>query len=187
MNHYMEVAVLPDPDFTPAIVLGALFGRLHRALVELRADDIGVSFPQYQEHVRDLGTSLRMHGTIERLTKLNGLGWTQGVADHITVSALREVPSEATHRVVRRRQFKTSAERLRRRRMRRHGETHEEAKARIPEEFNQTITTPFLTIRSVSTSQSFALFVEHGPIAPAPVAGTFSTYGLSPIATVPWF
>ncbi|WP_152482130.1 type I-F CRISPR-associated endoribonuclease Cas6/Csy4, partial [Dickeya sp. DW 0440] len=35
--------------------------------------------------------------------------------------------------------------------------------------------------------QPFLLFVEHGPLQDTPVAGVFSSYGLSATATIPWF
>lgn len=46
---------------------------------------------------------------------------------------------------------------------------------------------PWLNLRSLSTGQSFRLFIRHGELLSAPVVGMFSTYGLSATATVPWF
>lgn len=44
---------------------------------------------------------------------------------------------------------------------------------------------PWLNLRSLSTGQSFRLFIRHGELLSAPVVGMFSTYGLSATATVP--
>jgi len=46
---------------------------------------------------------------------------------------------------------------------------------------------PWLNLRSLSTGQSFKLFIRHGDLLSTPVSGMFTTYGLSATATVPWF
>ena len=107
--------------------------------------------------------------------------------DHVEWTDLRPVPSDAQHRVVHRRQFKTSADRLRRRRMQRKGETAEQAMAAIPDGVERHPDLPFVQLRSASTGQPFRLCVEHGPLCAQPVPGAFNTYGLAHAATVPWF
>lgn len=42
-------------------------------------------------------------------------------------------------------------------------------------------------VKSLSNGQSFLLFIEQGMLRSTPTAGEFSAYGLSAIATVPWF
>ncbi len=79
---------------------------------------------------------------------------------------------------MRRRQFKTNADRLRRRRMQRKGETAEQAAAAIPDTVERRPDLPFVQLRSSSTGQPFCLCVEHGPLQPLPVAGAFNAYGL---------
>ncbi|MQM40071.1 CRISPR-associated endonuclease Cas6f/Csy4 [wastewater metagenome] len=169
------------------MLLGALVSKLHRGLVDIDADDIGISFPAHQTDPRTLGDVLRLHGTANRLHALTGLRWLTGMRDHVDHGGIRAVPDGAAHRVVRRRQYKTNAERLRRRRMRRHGETYEQACAQVPDSVERRVATPFVTVRSSSTGRAFSLFIEHGDCSPDPVPGAFSTYGLSRTATVPWF
>jgi CRISPR-associated endonuclease Csy4 len=89
--------------------------------------------------------------------------------------------------VVRRVQAQSSADRIRRRQMKRHGWTEEEARARIADSVEQQLALPYLTLRSQSTGQHFRLFIDHLPCQPAPVAGPFNAYGLSSTATIPWF
>ncbi|WP_018719046.1 type I-F CRISPR-associated endoribonuclease Cas6/Csy4 [Arhodomonas aquaeolei] len=187
LDHYLDIRVLPDPEFQQSMLLGALVSKLHRGLVGIDADDIGISFPAHQTDPRTLGDVLRLHGTADRLHELTGLRWLTGMRDHVDRGGIRAVPDGAAHRVVRRRQYKTSAERLRRRRMRRHDETYEQACAQVPDSVERQVTTPFVTVRSSSTGRAFSLFIEHGDCGPDPVPGAFSTYGLSRTATVPWF
>jgi CRISPR-associated endonuclease Csy4 len=113
--------------------------------------------------------------------------WLTGMADHVALNGREDVPDGAAHRVVCRRQFKTSAERLRRRRAKRHNESLEHARAQIPDSVEREVSLPFATLRSLSTGQRFSLFIEHGEIRNTPAQGTFNRYGLSQEATVPWF
>lgn len=187
MDAYIEVRLLPDPEFPLSFLFGALYGKFHRALVMLASDDIGVSFPDYSLSPRTLGNRLRLHGTETALSRLMALDWLSGMADHVQCSEVLPVPEAVHHRTVARRQFKTSSERLRRRRMKRKGETHAQAAHAIPDSAKQTPHLPFVHIRSNSTGQSFALFIELGEMTDQPVPGRFNSYGLSRQATVPWF
>ena len=67
MDHYQDVRVLPDPEFSEPTLLSALFAKLHRALAAYGKGDIGISFPQMQ---RMPGAILRLHGSHEALTAL---------------------------------------------------------------------------------------------------------------------
>ena len=188
-THYIDLILLPDPEFSHAHLLGALLSKLHRALVQLKASDIGVSFPQHVNAPlgkRTLGAVLRLHGTPAALQLLMAEPWLKGMRDHVQVSELAAVPAGAQHRLVQRRQFKTNAERLRRRRMQRKGETAEQALAAIPDSMEHKPNLPFAQLRSSSTGQPFCLFVEHGALQPQAL-GSFNTYGLGLGATVPWF
>ncbi len=189
-THYIDITLLPDPEFSHAHLLGALVAKLHRALVQLGTDNIGVSYPQHVNAPlpkRTLGTVLRLHGTPPDLQQLMALPWLQGMRDHTKFSAPNPVPPHAQHRTVRRRQFKTSAERLRRRRMQRKGETAEQAAEAIPDCVERKPSLPYVQLRSSSTGQPFFLFIEHSPLEPMAVDGGFNAYGLSSGATIPWF
>lgn len=184
-THYIDITLLPDPEFSHVHLLGALVAKLHRVLVQLRSEDIGVSFPEHRP--RNLGAVLRLHGNEAALQALMAEPWLQGMRDHVRLAELAGVPAGAAHRQVTRRQFKTSAERLRRRRMRRKGETHEQARAAIPDSVERRPELPFVQLRSASTDQPFCLFIEHGPELEQASAGSFNSYGLSLGASIPWF
>lgn len=186
MDHYLDIQTQPDPEFPTNTLLGALVSKLHRGLVALEADDIGISFPDHEQKP-PLGSRLRLHGTQGRLQTLMEQNWLRGMRDHVIAADISAVPDGTSHRIVRRRQYKTNVERLRRRRMKRHQETHEEAAQHIPETVERRVRTPFVVVRSQSTGQAFSLFIEHGEIQNQPVPGRFSTYGLSGEATIPWF
>lgn len=186
-THYIDLIVVPDPETNATQLLGVLYGRLHLTLVQQRRDDIGVSFPRYSMTPRGIGSVLRLHGLAIALENLMAADWMKGVRDHVRASGIQSVPEGASHRNISRKQFKTNVERLRRRRMRRKGETEEQARSAIPIHVERNTGLPFVHLRSSSTGQAFCLFVALGAIRAEPVIGEFNSYGLSGRATVPWF
>lgn len=187
MDHYLDIGLLPDPEFSAPMLMSALYSKLHRALVTQKSNAIAISFPQYQLKPKSLGSVLRIHGSASALTQLQALEWLKGMRDHTSLTAIQPVPAEARHQVVKRRQYKTNAERLRRRRMKRKGETYEQALQAIPDSVERRPDLPFLTLRSASTEQTFCLFIDQSAPQDQAKAGEFSCYGLSQGATVPCF
>lgn len=187
MDHYLDIQLLPDLEFTEATLMSALYSKLHRALVTAKSKDIGISFPGYQRKPKKLGQILRVHGSQTTLAQLQSMEWLKGMRDHSVIADIRLVPENAHHCRVARRQFKTNAERLRRRRMKRKDETYEQALLAIPDSVEQKSDLPFLSLRSASTGQTFYLFIDQSAPQEQTVAGEFSSYGLSQQATVPFF
>lgn len=185
MDAYLELQLLPDPEFPPAMLMNALFAKLHRVLVGHGEGRIGISFPDVG--TEQLGQRLRLHGQAGDLEKLMASNWLQGMRDHLAALAIRPVPDGAKHRIVRRVQAQSSPERLRRRLIRRKGIGEEEARAAIPDSAAQLLALPSLLITSQSTQQQFRLFIEHQPVQTSPTPGCFSSYGLSNQASIPWF
>ena len=187
LTHYLDIYLRPDPEFPASQLLAELYAKLHRAFVQLHSEDLAVSFPGYSDKPLGLGQTLRVLGAAERLRQLMASPWLCGMTDHVQVSALAAVPADAAHCKLRRVQAKSSPERLRRRQIKRHGLTAEQARERIPDSAVESLKLPFLPLHSASTGQSFMLFLRLGPPCASAVAGGFNTYGLSTTATTPWF
>jgi len=186
-SHYVDLTVVPDTETGVPPLLGALYDKLHRALVQQRLDSIGVSFPKYSVIPRNLGETLRLHGDEAVLHGLLAGDWMRSVRDHVRSTGTTPVPAGAAHRVVRRRQFKTNAERLRRRRMQRKGETAEQAARAIPDSAAHTPNLPYVHLRSLSTGQPFCMFIALSSLQSEPIHGRFNAYGLGQDCTIPWF
>jgi len=192
MNHYVDIHLREDPEFAAHQLMEALYAKLHRALVARAAQgaggDLGVSFPGHKPGAQYLGTHLRLHGSAASLSALLATDWLLGMRDHIDLSATpKPVPPDATHRTVQRQQVDSNPERLRRRLLRRHPLTEQEAQARIPDSAACRLRLPFVQLKSTSTGQTYKLFIRHSPEQIAPTLGGFNTYGLSQGATIPWF
>lgn len=184
MDHYIDIKILPDPEFLETTLINALFSSLHRALVRYGKGDIGVSFPKFK---KTLGDIIRLHGSKLALEHLMSERWLNGLTDYIQVAPIEPIPVGVKYRLVRRVQVKSSVYRLQRRSVAKGWLTQEEAEAKITLDKEQRLNLPFLQIKSKSSGQTFRLFVEHGELADRPIVGKFSTYGLSNKATVPWF
>lgn len=187
MDCYIDLRVLPDPEFSVPQLMNALFAKLHRGLHDLRRNDVGVSFPDVERSKHGLGPRLRLHGSAEALDRLMALGWLTGMRDHLDIGLATPVPPQAKHRCISRVQVDSSPERLRRRLMKRHGLDEKAALARIPDNAAKRSVLPFLYLRSNGSGHHFRLFIHHGPLQDAPRPGSFNAYGLSSTATVPWF
>ena len=186
-THYLDITVVPDLEASGPQIIGVLYGNLHEMLVQKRVSNIGVSFPRYNLRPRAIGDVLRVHGRREDLVQLVVQDWLKGVRDHVRMTDVRPVPFGVKHRTVSRKQFKTNAERLRRRRMRRKGETVDQAKQAIPSTVERVPNLPYVHLKSRSTGQNFRLYIRLGPLQDTPREGTFNSYGLDGAATIPWF
>jgi CRISPR-associated endonuclease Csy4 len=175
LTHYLDIHLRPDPEFPAAHLLSALYAKLHRALVLMGGKQIAVCFPEMSH--RDVGSQMRLLGPADALDKLMALDWPRGMRDHAQFDELATL-----HRV----QAKSSAERLRRRQMKRHGLSYEQACVRVPEGKGRLLNLPFVQLSSGSSGQKFSLYLQMKPAAAA-MEGVFNTYGLSHTATIPWF
>ncbi|MBI2277553.1 MAG: type I-F CRISPR-associated endoribonuclease Cas6/Csy4 [Dechloromonas sp.] len=187
MDSYIELQLLPDPEFPATTLMNALFAKLHRGLVSTGEGRIGISFPDVERKEAGVGSRLRLHGLAGDLERLMSVNWLQGVRDHLACSPINAIPENANHRVVRRVQAKSSPERERRRLIVRKGISQEAAVLAIPDGAGERLSHPFVLLTSQSTQQQFRLFIEHRPLQREAVPGFFSAYGLGTKATVPWF
>ncbi len=188
MDHYQDLLILPDSEFSAPILLNALFAKLHRSFVRIDNRTVGISFPRVDPEKPHLGNILRLHGRAMDLARLMEADWRSGMRDHLEINDVAPVPVGCKYCRVKRVQVKSNAERLRRRYAKRHLEaTAEEINRLIPDALEKRVHLPYLRLKSTSTGQSFRLFLRHEEPQSDMVAGGFNAYGLSETATIPWF
>lgn len=185
MEYYLEIKVLPDPEFKETVLMNALFSKLHRALVTIKNETIGISFCQANE--KSLGNTLRLHGTDKELNQLNDLKWLKGLSDYTICSDLQPTPNSTKYRIVKRVQAKSNLERLKRRSIKKGWLTKLEADKKFSNKLAQTLELPYLQLQSSSTGQAFKIFIHQGELLEKPIVGKFNAYGLSNEGTIPWF
>jgi CRISPR-associated endonuclease Csy4 len=187
MSHYLDILLLPDPEFPVHQLLAALYSKLHRALVDFGSNNIAVSFPDYSAKPASLGSRLRLIGPQIALERLMVTGWLRGMRDHVELTALAAVPAHAAPHTLVRVQAQSNPERLRRRQIRRHGLTEASALEQVPDSAVEKLRLPFVQLTSASTGQTFRLYLRLSEAHRQSTPGPFNTYGLSHTATIPWF
>lgn len=184
LQHYIDIKILPNPHLSESVLMNELFSRLHTALVEHGNEEVGVSFP-CANHT--LGSCLRLHGNQSSLGRLMMASWIGRLEEYISVSLVKEIPkSIEEYYTIKRVQIKSSAERIRRRYVKKGWLTQEEADCKIQESIEKRSSLPYVIMKSQSTGQKFRLFIEQISNQ-KPVNGKFSCYGLSDTTTIPWF
>ncbi len=197
MDYYIDIRLRPDPEFKPTVLMNALYAKLHKVLVQLKATQIGVSFPLHGTKdasgkvIRHLGEILRVHGPQAALAQLQAQSWIGAMSESVQVMPISVIPTQVQHRSVRRVQIQSSPERIQRRLvkrlMAREDISEAEASVRITRPPALMLNDPYLTVQSTSTGQRFRLFVRHHPAQAQASTGVFNAYGLSTTASLPWF
>lgn len=191
MKHYIEIKLFPDAEFKATTLLNALYNKLHKALFELQANDIGVSFPDYG---KTLGPRLRLHGNQASLQALRQKDWIGRMKDYCQASEIQAIPEKVSYRNLSRQKDKMSSAKIRRlcarqaqgKRTNRPELTEEDINAYQEKRLNSYDKTAFLELKS-SKGQKYRRHIVLGKPQDTPTTGVFDHFGLSKTATVPWF
>lgn len=193
MQHYIDITLLPNDEIGHYFLWSKLYQQLHLALVNQGEGQIGFSFPEYSKNQPRLGRKLRLFATTETiLQQLDLVKWLNRLSDYCHISSIRTVPEHTKYAMFSRKQMITNNERLARRRAKRTDETLDQALAHFADFIDEHTTLPFVDFESLSTATAqerkhrFKLFIDHKIVSSAK-GGKFTSYGLSKIATVPWF
>lgn len=194
MKFYLEITLLPNPEVGQHFLWSKLFQQIHLGLVEMQGEQgrvpIGLSFPEYitGEKLSLLGGKLRLLAKDEvSLNQFNASKWLTRLSDYVHCTCIRPVPVTITgYAIYQREQFKTNKERLARRYAKRHGVDYDSALKCYSEMTHQTITTPFIHLKSLSGGNEFCLWIKK-TVSTEPSGMAFSSYGLSAVSTVPEF
>lgn len=189
----MELSIKPTPEIGLYTLWGLLYSKIHLVLVKNKNKDCeinyAVSFPEYQTESNILGSKLRIFAySTEELKGLRLEQELEKLSEYIYLTDILDIPKNpSSHSIYRRVQFKTSIERLARRRVRKiPGITLDEA----IQELNNLKTTktnlPYIQMKSLSSNQTFSLFIEK-ITADRIITEKFNSYGLSIGGTVPEF
>ena len=183
MDSYLEIKVVPDAEVPIYFIRNKVYTKFHKALSNLKANDIGISFPHYKTK---LGDVMRIHGAKERLIELQKSNWLGGLSGYCEVSTIQAIPNETKYRTVSRKQANMTAAKLRRL-IKRGSITAEQANQYKAKMFTQGLDNPYLELESSSNGHKHRRYLEFGELLNEPVAGKFDQFGLSKQATVPWF
>lgn len=183
MDHYIDILIKPATELTQSQLMSLLYNKFHNALVQINMKKIGVSFPQCQIKP---GCVFRIHGDMISLNKLQDSNWLDGIAQYFQINDLKLVPAAVEYRTISR--FRTNMSKSKLARLKRRGTINaDEEKVYKAKMFAQGLTNPYFDLESGSTGQRFRLFIQMSQLREEHSVGDFDTYGLSKVATIPWF
>ncbi len=183
MDHHVDITIKPDAEMRENFLLNKVYTKLHKALSDANATDVGVSFPQWKIK---LGRILRIHGNKERLVALQNGDWLGGLIGYCEISQITPIPDQVMYRVISRVQPNMSPSKLRR--LQRRGSiVKSELRSYKTKMFSCGIDNPYLELESVSSGKLYRRYIEFGELLDKPANGTFDHFGLSKTATIPWF
>ncbi len=184
MDNYIDIQIQPDAEMRENVLLNKVYSKLHKAFWDLKAKDIGVSFPKAKIL---LGNVIRIHSTFERLLELNETKWLGGLSGYCLYSDIQQVPSTVKYIIVSRWQHNMSESHLRRL-IKRGSITQDEIKAYKAKMFTKQMTTlPFIELESTSNGKHHRRYIQTSEPLSEPKEGEFDSFGLSKDATVPYF
>ena len=192
MNVYLDITLLPGADIDHNFLLEKVYRQIHLGLADIQtlngSSAIGVSFPEYNAEKYQLGTKLRLFAQDKNIIEnFNAKKWLSRLSDYVHITGVRDVPGNITSYIrFKRKQSKSSTERLARRKAKREGIEFDQAFQLLQGRKEILIKSPFIKVASSSSGQSFRLFIikEH---ASEQINDGFSCYGLSAKSTIPDF
>ena len=183
MESYIDITIKPDAEMRENVLLNKVYTKLHKALVTLNSDCIGVSFPSYQVK---LGRVIRIHSNDAMLRDLLELNWLGGLVGYCDITDIKTVPSECEYRTISRIQSTMSQAKLSRL-IKRGSISEEEVKTYKAKMFTKGLDNPYLELESSSNGHNYRCYLKFGALQAEPKQGNFDTFGLSKTATIPWF
>jgi len=189
----MDIRIKPDAEMRENVLLNKVYTKFHKALCDLKATDIGISFPKYRVK---LGEVIRIHASSDRLKELQMMNWLGGLSGYCDVSDILPVPKTVEgYRTVSRVQPTMTLAKLEKRvkYQKVNGDliTKEEVEAYKKQYkakmFAQGLDNPYLELQSNSNGHKHRRFIQFGELLESCTEGEFDQFGLSKTAGIPWF
>ena len=183
MDYYLDIRLMPKKEMRENILLNQVYSSFHKRLYDINSTTIGVSFPEYK---LKLGRLFRIHGSEEDLERLQEKDWLGKYRDFCKVGKIRVVPKDVKYRIVSRVQQNMTEAKLRRL-IKRGTISDEDVKKYRIKMYEGGLDNPFVELVSMSNGQRHRRFIEFGKLEDIAIDGEFDLFGLSRVATIPWF
>lgn len=191
MKYYQEITLLPGAELSVNFLLSKVFAQIHFALASASSGEpgkkVGISFPGYTE--KELGKIIRiMAPEKEMLEELGMKSQLSRLSDYVHITTCHIIPQKSIigYSIYSRYQPDEPVERKARRYVKRHAEVSYEDALQLLKQRKETYTLPYIMLKSYSSEQHFHLFIQKKSVE-REQEGTFNSYGLSAIASVPEF
>jgi CRISPR-associated endonuclease Csy4 len=203
MTHYQDIKITPDVDISLGFIRNKLYQKFHKTLFDLKATDIGASFPHLKPCKNStpdmlLGDMLRLHSSQQSLENLQNQNWLGGLSGYCQISDILPIPENITgYQNISRVRVKGSMSEADLRAKIKHKKLQEELNNDVKinayiqqyrkEMFKRSLTNPYLELTSTSTQQRYRIYLQFNDITQHQVIGEFNAFGLSKTATIPLF
>lgn len=183
VNYFIDIIIKSTSEKSLNTLLNILYTKLHKIFCDLNAEGIGVSFPKY--HIT-LGNVFRIHGDREILKKLLDIFMMNHSDYSYKVSDINPIPDGAKYRVISRKQPNMSQAKMKR--LLKRGSIINDEIHRYKAKFiSSGLNNPYFELISESNGHKYRRYIEFGELLSQPIYGKFDEFGLSKIATIPWF
>jgi CRISPR-associated endonuclease Csy4 len=169
MDFYVDIRVNNIQD------MNIKYSKLHKALFDLSADNIGVSFPSMNKNT--LGNVMRIHGDKKALSVL------KDIFPYYLLCEIEDVSPDAEYCIYRRVKMNMSQSKLRRL-LKRGTITTNNTKKYIEKMNKGKLDIPYLEIKSNSTGQIYRRYISCIKCNKN-MNGLFDFFGMSETKTVP--
>jgi CRISPR-associated endonuclease Csy4 len=200
MKYYFDITLLPTAEANLGFLWQKIFQQVHIALVENKVSDnesaVALSVIDYGDKDFPLGKTLRLFAVSkDALVNLDIQQWLKRLTDYCHIQPIKSVPDDIKlYARFNRKSVKSIEKKAKRRAVHLNKPYAEVLSYLIKEERSTNCKLPFITVESQVTkklvekgvSTQFLLFIEFN-LFETPTVGKFDCYGLSKIATVPWF
>lgn len=184
MDFYIDLILQEDEEVPIYFIRNKVFAKFHKVLHDLKQSSIGISFPKYKVK---LGNIFRIHADKTSLETLQQSNWLGGLAGYCEISDVLPVPKKIKgYRTVSRIRQNMSNSKLQRL-IKRGSISVEGIKAYQTKMLATGLDTPYLELQSISNGHKHRRYIQFGKLQDTAVTGEFDSFGLSKIATIPWF
>ena len=168
MNYYQDITLIPDGEVSLSFLWTKVFTQLHLALAEEQQREglvkTALAFPAYQD--KGLGNKIRiLASSAEQLERLHLKQRLERLSDYVHLTTIRKIVERRItgYSIYSRYQPDESVERKARRYGRRHeGVSYEDARGLLGRR-KETYDLPFIQMKSLSTAQTFSLYIKKTP------------------------
>jgi len=199
MKHYIDITLLSSDDIGVNFLWSKVMMQVHLALVETQDENkkvaVAISFPQYRSKVGTksafLGHKLRLLAQNEKdFEQLNISKWLNRLEDYVHVKSVAAVPNEVKGYESYSKPTKLGSPLgYIKRRMKRKGETEEQATAHFANyKMSSDIKAlPFIKMKSLGSEQTFNMAIKHRQVEKNEEVLRFNTYGINSKVSLPKF
>ena len=192
MKAYLDITLLPGADISQHFLWGKAYKQIHLGMVDKKMlnglSPFGIAFPEYNADACCLGMKLRLFAEDKMtLESFNTKQWLNCLCDYVHITSIRDVPKNiANYSRYKRKQSKSSLERLARRKAKHEAISFEQALESLKNRKENLLEAPFIKITSNSSGENFRIFIIKETTNEL-INDGFSCYGLSATSTLPDF